>query len=258
MARKRARRVRSHGLPASRKARRDRPPVLGPWDPHELRTLAEAVALRLRIDAVSARYVALHALELWQVEQVLKGLGCDPSTPDWKSAFFKLARHCCNVGQVRQARGSSTSTIKWTSDKDIKLVMEVAVLRSREKISERAAIKKIANDRAYDNVFPYEEVVDGFRVKSRRRPKEISRRRDAEETFREISRRRREDGLRQRLARLKRNRSGGPSDALMGTITQLAGPSDAIMRIITKLDIFPEPEAQAHKSGLPDNESDLC
>jgi hypothetical protein len=178
-----------------------------------------------------AMWVALHEREKKQVIQVLESLGCDPSAPDWESAFFKMARLYCNVGQIRRARGGSSGT-KWTFKHEFTLLMEVVrLIRDGISDSERAAIKQIANDPAYDNAFPYEERVDDIRV--------ISRRRIEHDTdLRKVSRQRREDALRRRFESIKQRSKNDPKglERVLGLNTP-----DSMMRIITLLDLLPNP-----------------
>jgi len=249
MATKRARQPRRKLRRASRKVRRYNPPVFGPWNSHEIRTLAEAVALRLRIDAVSARYVALHALKLWQVEEILKSLGCDPSTPDWRSAFFKLARHFCNVGQVRRARGGGTR--KWTDEKESILLREMRRLHEQG-LSERQALKRIADNPVFDDVLPYTEQIEVIDRSIR-----TSGRKDAPrkgwESVEDRPRERRMDALRKVWELLKgRIRSDPKSLERALGLTKLP---PGVMRIISHLDIFPEPKPK-HKKVLSGNECD--
>jgi hypothetical protein len=154
MATKRARKPRRQR--ASRKAQRYTLPWFEPYDLHEFRTEAGRIAEVASIDALNAHYVVLHALEKAQVEQVLKSLGCDPSTPDWRSAFFKLARHFCNVGQVQRAR---RDTRKWTAEKENILLREVLRLKGKG-LSERQAIKMIAENPLFDDVLPHTEQIE--------------------------------------------------------------------------------------------------
>jgi hypothetical protein len=207
------------------------PPHFDAHDPHELRIEAERIAEREGMEVGHAMWVALHEFERRQVEQLLKSLGCDPSTPDWQVAFFKLARHYCNVGQIRRARGGSKSTRKWTPDNEYRFLMEVLRRLQKQGLSERAAIKQIANDPAYDNEFPYEERVDGYRVISRRRV-------EHETDLRKVSRQRREEALRSRFASIKQRIKNDPKglERALGLTTP-----DSMMRIITLLDLLPNP-----------------
>jgi hypothetical protein len=172
-----------------------------------------------------AMWVALYEREKKQVEQVLESLGCDPSAPDWESAFFKMARLYCNVGQIRRARGGSSGT-KWTLEHEFILIAEVGrLIREGISDSDRAAIKRIANDPAYDNVFPYEERVDDIRVMSRRRVVH-------ETDVRKISRQRREEALRRRFESIKQRSKSDPKG--LERVRGLNIP-DSMMRIITML-----------------------
>jgi hypothetical protein len=177
-------------------------------------------------------YVALHELEKRQVEQILKSLGCDPSTTDFRRAFFKLARHFCHVAQVRRARGGGAGRKKWTPENECRLLLEMRRLQS-EGLSERNAIKKIANDKSYNDVFPYEGRVDDVRVISRR----LSREREEEKSLTAMSLQRREEALRKQWDLLKRRIKSEPRplERAFGLTTP-----DRVMRIISELDLFPE------------------
>jgi hypothetical protein len=232
MAMKRTRRRPPRRPQASMTTRRYSPPYFEAHDPHELRVEAERIADREGLEVGHAMWVALHKLERRQVEQLLKSLGCDPSTPDWESAFFKLARHCCNVGQIRRARGGSSGTNKkWTFEHEFILLMEVHRL-TRDGSSERAAIKQISKDRAYDQVFPYEERVDGIRVKSRRRVKDDNIR------LREVSRQRREEAIRRRFESIKQRGKNDPKRLELALGLTIP---DSVIPILTLLDLFPKP-----------------
>jgi hypothetical protein len=218
MAIKRSRSLRRRRQQASGKTPRYNLPWFEPYRARELQNKASRVAEREGIDVVNAMYVALHEIEEQQVEQVLKSLQCDPSTPDWRSAFFKLARLCCNVGRVRRARGGGSGTRKWTTDYEFLMEMRTLV---RQGLSERGAIRKIANDPAYDDVFPTDEQRPGLRVVSRQRP-----------------RRGREDALRKRWELLKQRikSDSKPLERQLGLTTP-----DYVMSILSQLDIFPNP-----------------
>jgi hypothetical protein len=213
--------------------RRYSPPHFEAHDSHEIRIEAERIAEREGMEVGHAMWVALHEREKKQVKQVLESLGCDPSAPDWESAFFKMARLYCNVGQIRRARGgSSGSNKKWNFEHEFMLLMEVRrLIRDGISVSERAAIKQIANDPAYDSEFPYEERVDEIRVMSRRRVIH-------ETDLRIISRQRREEALRRRLESIKQRSKNDPKglERALGLTTP-----DSMMRIIRLLDLLPNP-----------------
>jgi hypothetical protein len=114
--------------------------------------------------------------------------------------------------------------------------MEVLRLQRQDGLSERRAIKEIAKDPAYDNVFPYKEQRDVRRVTSRPRREDALRVRW--ESREERMRQSREVTLRKRWELLKRRTKSDPKrlERALGLTT-----SASVMHIMGELDIFPEP-----------------
>jgi hypothetical protein len=193
-------------------------------------------------------YVALHELEKRQVEKILKSLECDSIAPDWRSAFFKLARHFCNVGI--QARDGTTS--KWTAEKENILLSEMLRLLEQklpegQKLSERQAIKMIGENPFFDDLLPHteqKEVIDKRIRTSRRKHEPRKGWASMEDRRMRNSRQRRVDALRKVWESLKRRITGDPKslERAFGLTTP-----PWVMHILSQLDIFPEPKLDDNK-----------
>ena len=72
--------------------RRRQLPNLEPYNTQELISDARALAESEGMDLDRAVKVVRYVNQKHQVEQLLRGLGCDASEPDWQRAFLTLAR----------------------------------------------------------------------------------------------------------------------------------------------------------------------
>ena len=93
-----------------------------------------------------------------QMQKLLRGLGVDPSRPDaWKRGFFLLAYYHHGVGHLAwHPRRTNRNAAKWTRAQDLELLRQVIML-TRDGLSQRRAIAKVAADPRKMRLFPYRE-----------------------------------------------------------------------------------------------------
>ena len=156
MARKRKKQILL--LPPDREveARRKKLPV---FEAHDLRSLLAEAKASQHVDADDAAVLAaLRRRHEVQMQKLLRALGVDPSRPDaWKRGFFLLA-HCHHgVGHLAwYPRRTNRNATKWTRAQDLELLRQVIML-TRDGLSQRRAIVKIAADPKKMRLFPYHE-----------------------------------------------------------------------------------------------------
>lgn len=91
-----------------------------------------------------------------QLDTLLRRLGLEPTDPDkHSSAFVILAMALCGVGQVAWTP-AAPQTGSWTHQHESTLFWLVRSLCEDEKLTERAAVKKIADDAFLHRLFPYQ------------------------------------------------------------------------------------------------------
>jgi hypothetical protein len=93
-----------------------------------------------------------------QIEQLLREMHIDLEQPDaWRKAFFKLAVIHHGVGGLSTTppRQKNKNAVNWTSEQDLIFYQMMQVLL-QEGISERAAVKKIANDKEKWQQLPHQ------------------------------------------------------------------------------------------------------
>jgi hypothetical protein len=190
-----------------------------PYDTQQLLTDARAIAESQGMALDAAVNVTLYANQKMQLEKLLTCLGCETSSPDWKTAFFKLAQLCCNVGRlVHHPSGNISNARTWTLEDESNLLTAVRRLRE-DGFSERDAIKILGEDPSYDAIFPHREQTPGRRaVKRRARADEWHEGSRAERTT--DSRQSRVNALWKRWQRLNRkikNTSDGFADTIGAT-----------------------------------------
>jgi len=155
MARKRKKQILL--LPPDREveAGRKKLPV---FETHDLRSvLAEAKASQ-HVDGDDVAFLsALRRRNEVQMQKLLRALGVDPSRPDaWARGFFLLAHYHHGLGQLAWYPRRNRNAAKWTPAQDLELLREVIML-TRDGLSQRRAIAKIAADPKKMRLFPYRE-----------------------------------------------------------------------------------------------------
>jgi hypothetical protein len=145
-------------LPPNREieARRKKLPI---FEAHDLRSLlAEAKARQLVDGDDAAVLAALRRRNEVQMQKLLRALGVDPSRPDaWARGFFLLAHYHHGVGHLAwYPRRTNRNAAKWTPAQDLELLREVIML-TRDGLSKRRAIAKIAADPKKMRLLPYRE-----------------------------------------------------------------------------------------------------
>ena len=168
MARKRKKQILL--LPPDREveARRKKLPI---FEAHDLRSLLAEAKASQHVDGDDvAVLAALRRRNEVQMQKLLRALGVDPSRPDaWARGFFLLAHYHHGVGQLAwYPRRTNRNAAKWTRAQDLELLREVIML-TRDGLSQRRAIAKIAADPRKMRLFPYRE------QKSRYSPKGTQR-----------------------------------------------------------------------------------
>ncbi|MDO8397976.1 MAG: hypothetical protein Q7T45_09150 [Bradyrhizobium sp.] len=91
-----------------------------------------------------------------QIEQLLREMHVDPEQPDvWRKAFFLLATIHHGVGGISTTpkRQKNKNAAKWTAEQHLIFYQMMQVLL-QEGLSERDAVKRIANDKARWERFP--------------------------------------------------------------------------------------------------------
>jgi hypothetical protein len=156
MARKRKKQILL--LPPDREveARRKKLPV---FEAHDLRSLLAEAKASQHVDGDDAAVLAaLRRRNEVQMQKLLRGLGVDPSRPDaWKRGFFLLAYYHHEVGHLAwHPRRTNRNAAKWTPAQDLELLREVIML-TRDGLSQRRAIAKVAADPRKMRLFPYRE-----------------------------------------------------------------------------------------------------
>jgi len=145
-------------LPPNREieARRKKLPI---FEAHDLRLLlAEAKGRQLVDGDDAAVLAALRRRNEVQMQKLLRALGVDPSRPDaWARGFFLLAHYHHGVGHLAwYPRRTNRNAAKWTPAQDLELLREVIML-TRDGLSKRRAIAKIAADPKKMRLLPYRE-----------------------------------------------------------------------------------------------------
>lgn len=137
-------------------AKRKKLPV---FKAHDLRSvLAEAKTSQHVEGEDIAVLAALRRRNEVQMQRLLRALGVDPSRPDaWARGFFLLAHYHHGVGQLAwRPRRTNANAAKWTPAQDLELLREVIML-TRDGLSQRGAIAKIAANPIKMRLFPYRE-----------------------------------------------------------------------------------------------------
>jgi hypothetical protein len=127
------------------------------FDPHDLRTLVDEARLKSPQGDTNAAFIAaLRERNNHQISELLLALNVDSSRPDvWKRAFIRLAFIHHGMGHLQwRPRILKKNAATWSSEHDMKLLEEMSALKA-QRLSDRAAVRKLAADRAKQKLFPY-------------------------------------------------------------------------------------------------------
>jgi hypothetical protein len=127
------------------------------FDPHDLRSLVNEARLKSpQGDTDGAFMAAFRERNNHQISELLLALNVDSSRPDvWQRAFLRLAVIHHGVGNLEwRPRNPKKNAATWSSEHNMKLLEEMGALKST-RLSERAAVRKLATDRRKQKLFPY-------------------------------------------------------------------------------------------------------
>lgn len=137
----------------SREALREKLPQ---FQPHDISALIAEAKSTAKTDIDRAILVALRRRTNEQLLELLRCLGIDPSDRRaWEKGFYLLAFCHHGAGQISvyQSR-TNRNAAKWTPSHDYLLLREVMIF-TRNGLSERDAVKKLAADKTKMSQFPY-------------------------------------------------------------------------------------------------------
>jgi hypothetical protein len=139
------------------------------FDPHDLRSLITEAKTNHTADVDAAFFLAFRRRNDAQMKKLLRHLGVDPSSSDaWERGFFRLAFLHHRVGHLAwYPRRTNRNSATWTPTHDLALLQEVIVLR-QGRLSERAAVRKLAADPKKRRLFPYRR--QGYRFSTVEEP----------------------------------------------------------------------------------------
>lgn len=126
------------------------------FEPIDLRSLLAAAKKRTGTETVDEKVlIALSDRLKEQTEELLRGLGCDPTESNWQTAFMRLARIHHGLGKLAHAPKRTNSNAKtWTREDDFRLLTVMRDLKA-EGIQGAAAFEKIAKIPNLREQFPY-------------------------------------------------------------------------------------------------------
>jgi hypothetical protein len=127
------------------------------FEPHKLDDIVQdARAASEQPDFTVEALLNLRRKNDQQIEQLLHEMNLDPKQPDvWQRAFFRLAAVHHGVGGLSTTppRQTNKNARKWTAEQHLIFYQMMQVLL-QDGISERGAVKKIANDKEKWRRFP--------------------------------------------------------------------------------------------------------